>query len=275
MFSLEARVAAIVAPVGRIDPQSQAALRNNDSHDRTARLEFRSGRHPVAGGTGHRRRRARLCCRGCASAIRETVSGHSIESMRALRAGVARALSGAQPRSDLPAPPRAQGSVRRGGPCGVARRRGARGVFQRAQSRRVLRRRAAGARSRLRARYRLFALSNGNADLRALRHRRICSPATSRAIAAGAAKPDARIFARAARAWPASSAAQVLHIGDDPLADVVGATHAGMQAVWLNRDAREWPAAVRAAAAHHFDARGNYVAPMRCTARLAAYDVDC
>ena len=34
---------------------------------------------------------------------------------------------------------------------------------------------------------------------------------------------------------------QVLHIGDDPLADVVGATRAGMQAVWLNRDARPWP----------------------------------
>jgi putative hydrolase of the HAD superfamily len=34
---------------------------------------------------------------------------------------------------------------------------------------------------------------------------------------------------------------QVLHIGDDPLADVVGARRAGLQAVWLNRDAREWP----------------------------------
>jgi putative hydrolase of the HAD superfamily len=33
----------------------------------------------------------------------------------------------------------------------------------------------------------------------------------------------------------------VLHIGDDPLADVVGAMQAGMQAVWLNRDARRWP----------------------------------
>jgi putative hydrolase of the HAD superfamily len=34
---------------------------------------------------------------------------------------------------------------------------------------------------------------------------------------------------------------QVLHIGDDPLADVVGASQAGMQSVWLNRDARQWP----------------------------------
>ena len=35
--------------------------------------------------------------------------------------------------------------------------------------------------------------------------------------------------------------AEVLHIGDDPLADVVGATRAGMQAVWLNREGRPWP----------------------------------
>jgi putative hydrolase of the HAD superfamily len=34
---------------------------------------------------------------------------------------------------------------------------------------------------------------------------------------------------------------EVLHVGDDPLADVVGATQAGLQAVWLNRDARTWP----------------------------------
>jgi putative hydrolase of the HAD superfamily len=33
----------------------------------------------------------------------------------------------------------------------------------------------------------------------------------------------------------------VLHIGDDPLADVVGATQAGMQSVWLNREGRAWP----------------------------------
>jgi FMN hydrolase / 5-amino-6-(5-phospho-D-ribitylamino)uracil phosphatase len=60
------------------------------------------------------------------------------------------------------------------------------------------------------------------------------------AIAAGAAKPDARIF-EALRRMAKVSAAQVLHIGDDPLADVVGATRAGMQAVWLNRESRRWP----------------------------------
>ncbi len=92
---------------------------------------------------------------------------------------------------------------------------------------------------RLRSRYRLFALSNGNADL----HR--CGIADlfaghMTARAAGAAKPDARIFARLAELADVEPA-QVLHIGDDPLTDVVGAAQAGMQAVWLNRDAREWP----------------------------------
>ena len=93
---------------------------------------------------------------------------------------------------------------------------------------------------RLSGRYRLFALSNGNADLKR------CGIAHwfeghITAISAGAAKPDIRIFTHlldAARV----QAAQVLHIGDDPHLDVTGATQAGMQAVWLNRDAKSWPA---------------------------------
>jgi HAD superfamily hydrolase (TIGR01509 family) len=93
--------------------------------------------------------------------------------------------------------------------------------------------------SRLRARYRLFALSNGNADLKRCGIGDFFDGHVT-AIAAGAAKPDARIFAQLARA-AGVSAAEVLHVGDDPLADVVGATRAGMQAVWLNREARPWP----------------------------------
>jgi HAD superfamily hydrolase (TIGR01549 family) len=92
---------------------------------------------------------------------------------------------------------------------------------------------------RLRSRYRLFALSNGNADLQR------CGIADMfaghiTARAAGAAKPDPRMFARLLDV-AGVEAAQVLHIGDDPLADVVGATQAGMQAAWLNRAGRAWP----------------------------------
>ncbi|HEX3913912.1 MAG TPA: HAD-IA family hydrolase [Steroidobacteraceae bacterium] len=93
---------------------------------------------------------------------------------------------------------------------------------------------------RLSARYRLFAVSNGNADLKR------CGIAHwfeghITAISAGAPKPDIRIFARlldAARV----DAACVLHVGDDPQLDVVGAMRAGMQAAWLNRAAKQWPA---------------------------------
>jgi putative hydrolase of the HAD superfamily len=92
---------------------------------------------------------------------------------------------------------------------------------------------------RLSRRYRLFALSNGNADLKR------CGIAHwfeghITAISAGAAKPDVRIFNRLldeARV----EAAQVVHIGDDPHLDVVGAAQAGLQAVWLNRNGKSWP----------------------------------
>jgi putative hydrolase of the HAD superfamily len=95
---------------------------------------------------------------------------------------------------------------------------------------------------RLRKRYRLFALSNGNADLdRCGLAAYFDGHVTARS--AGAAKPDARIFARLLEE-AGVPAAEVLHVGDDPLADVVGAMRAGMQSIWLNRDGREWPAAL-------------------------------
>jgi putative hydrolase of the HAD superfamily len=93
--------------------------------------------------------------------------------------------------------------------------------------------------TRLRSRYRLFAVSNGNADLARCGIAEFFDGHIT-ASAAGAAKPDARIFA-ALIDMAGVEASQVLHIGDDPLADVVGATRAGLQAVWLNRDARRWP----------------------------------
>jgi FMN hydrolase / 5-amino-6-(5-phospho-D-ribitylamino)uracil phosphatase len=92
---------------------------------------------------------------------------------------------------------------------------------------------------RLRTRYRLFAVSNGNADLQRCGIDDLFAGHIT-ARAAGAAKPDPRIFAQLAE-LAGVAPQRVLHIGDDPLADVVGATRAGMQAVWLNRGARDWP----------------------------------
>ncbi len=60
--------------------------------------------------------------------------------------------------------------------------------------------------ARLRQRYRLASLSNGNADL-------------------------ARI----------GLDREILHVGDDPLADVEGARAAGFVSAWMNRRRRAWP----------------------------------
>jgi putative hydrolase of the HAD superfamily len=106
---------------------------------------------------------------------------------------------------------------------------------------------------RLRSEYRLFAVSNGNADLNRCGIADLFDGHIT-ASAAGAAKPDARIFAHLLRVAGVEPI-EVLHIGDDPLADVVGATQAGMQAVWLNRDARTWPA--------------QFAAPLRTVSTLA------
>ncbi|MGO9933959.1 MAG: HAD family hydrolase [Steroidobacteraceae bacterium] len=93
---------------------------------------------------------------------------------------------------------------------------------------------------RLNSRYRLFALSNGNADLERCGIAHFFEGHIT-AIAAGHAKPDARIFSRLLDV-AGVEAGQVLHIGDDPHADVAGAMQSGLQAAWLNRDAKQWPA---------------------------------
>jgi putative hydrolase of the HAD superfamily len=93
--------------------------------------------------------------------------------------------------------------------------------------------------TRLRRTHRLYAMSNGNADLERCGIGDLFDGHVS-ASGAGAAKPDARIFAHLLE-LAGVEASEVLHIGDDPIADVAGARRAGMQAMWINRDARAWP----------------------------------
>jgi FMN hydrolase / 5-amino-6-(5-phospho-D-ribitylamino)uracil phosphatase len=92
---------------------------------------------------------------------------------------------------------------------------------------------------RLASRHRLYALSNGNADLERCGIAHLFDGHIT-AIAAGAAKPDAKIFARLLKE-SGVSAGEVWHIGDDPHADVVGARQSGMHAIWINRDSKQWP----------------------------------
>lgn len=95
---------------------------------------------------------------------------------------------------------------------------------------------------RLAARYPLFALSNGNADLRRIGLADGFHGMLS-AREFGAGKPDPRIFAEACTRL-GHGAAQVLHVGDDWLADVRGARDAGLQAAWVLRSPKEDQAAV-------------------------------
>ena len=112
-------------------------------------------------------------------------------------------------------------------------------VFFSARNRVTLYDEVAAALVRLRARYRLFALSNGNADLKRCGIGQWFDGHVT-AISAGAPKPERRIFERLI-AEAGVEANQILHIGDDPQLDVVGAMQAGLQAAWLNRNAKSWP----------------------------------
>ncbi len=94
----------------------------------------------------------------------------------------------------------------------------------------------------LASRYPIASLTNGNADLDAIgigRHFRV--RIYSRDV--GCAKPDPRIFARAA-ADLGVAVHELLHVGDDPLMDVEGARAAGCAVVWLDRGTVRWPNAL-------------------------------
>jgi putative hydrolase of the HAD superfamily len=98
---------------------------------------------------------------------------------------------------------------------------------------------AADSLGRLGARYRLASLSNGNADLERIGLAHHFEQRVS-ARDAGVLKPDPMIFERLCAAL-ALAPAQVAHIGDDPELDVLGAKRAGLFAIWLNREHRDWP----------------------------------
>jgi len=92
---------------------------------------------------------------------------------------------------------------------------------------------------RIAARWPLASLTNGNADLRRIgieRHFRhhVC------ARDQGVGKPDPGIFLAAAALLDVEPG-QVLHVGDDPALDMVGARDAGLRTAWINRQGEPWP----------------------------------
>jgi len=98
---------------------------------------------------------------------------------------------------------------------------------------------------RMKARFRLATLTNGNADLGVIglaHHFEV----TMHAGALGYAKPDPRAYISLADALTLKPA-EILFVGDEPHADVVGPRAVGMQTVWVNRSGAEWPESLPAA----------------------------
>ncbi|KRF01884.1 HAD family hydrolase [Frateuria sp. Soil773] len=97
---------------------------------------------------------------------------------------------------------------------------------------------------RIAARWPVASLTNGNADLRRIGlHAHFAYQVCARDT--GAAKPDARIF-RAAADLLGEPPGHILHVGDDPELDVLGARAAGLRTAWINRGGQSWPEALGA-----------------------------
>ena len=95
---------------------------------------------------------------------------------------------------------------------------------------------------RITATHPVASLTNGNADLdmigiRAHFAHHVC------ARDSGVAKPDPRIFVLAAERLGVAPE-EILHVGDDPVLDVVGARDAGLKTAWINRSRAPWPEAL-------------------------------
>ena len=83
------------------------------------------------------------------------------------------------------------------------------------------------------------SLTNGNADLQRVGiHAHFTCHVCARDT--GFTKPDARIF-HAAAAQLGLAPGDILHVGDDPVMDVVGAREAGLRTAWINRRREYWP----------------------------------
>jgi FMN hydrolase / 5-amino-6-(5-phospho-D-ribitylamino)uracil phosphatase len=92
---------------------------------------------------------------------------------------------------------------------------------------------------RLRARYVLATLSNGNADLVRIGLSGLFALSLN-ARQIGAAKPSPRCFRRLAQELHLAPP-DILFVGDDPLFDVEGARAAGLRTAWINRRRVPWP----------------------------------
>ncbi|NND68392.1 MAG: HAD family hydrolase [Halioglobus sp.] len=98
---------------------------------------------------------------------------------------------------------------------------------------------ALGVLEELAGNYTLGALTNGNADI----YKTDAAEYFDFAFLAediGASKPEPDMF-HAALAQTGVAAAQIVHVGDDPVHDIEGAQQIGMRTVWVNLRDKTWP----------------------------------
>ena len=88
-------------------------------------------------------------------------------------------------------------------------------------------------------RYKVYALTNGNADVKMIGIDKFLSGAVSSADV-GVSKPNPKIF-EATLKKAGEEASSCIHIGDDYEDDIVGASNAGIASIWLNERGQKAP----------------------------------
>ena len=99
--------------------------------------------------------------------------------------------------------------------------------------------------ARLRERYALATLSNGNADLGRIGMDHLFQVSLN-ARQIGAGKPHPRCFERLATELDLPPGA-ILYVGDDPWLDVHAARASGLKTAWMNRSGHAWPGTIESA----------------------------
>jgi HAD superfamily hydrolase (TIGR01549 family) len=92
---------------------------------------------------------------------------------------------------------------------------------------------------RLSTKYRLGAITNGNANVEKVGLGHLIEHTVS-AIDLQIAKPDKRIYQALANCFDVPTE-QILYVGDHPEYDVIGPQVAGLRAAWINREEQQWP----------------------------------
>jgi|TARA_B110000116_G_scaffold132303_1_gene114799 HAD superfamily hydrolase (TIGR01549 family) len=85
----------------------------------------------------------------------------------------------------------------------------------------------------------LAAITNGNAEIEKMDIGQFFKKSFYSADI-GVAKPHPAIF-KSAIDYLGVESREIIHIGDDPINDVIGAHKAGMDTIWLNRNDEVWP----------------------------------